>query len=71
MQIMRDEKDVHKYGERGEKVVYGPLMDNQGRVVAPGERKGQTGSSGSAAGQSDTRILPKGGSSSAPPKSGK
>jgi hypothetical protein len=68
---MPDEKDVRHYGERGEKVIHGPLMDNQGRVAAPGEQKGQTGSSGSAAGQSDTRVLPKGGSSTAPPKSGK
>lgn len=65
---MRDENGVEKYGERGQKVVFGPAMEGDGRAVVPREERGQAGSS---AGQSDRRIPPKGGSSTAPPKSRK
>jgi len=67
---MRNQKgdEPQKYGERGEKVVFGPAIDAQGRVTSPTEEKGQAGSSSA---QSGTRIVPQGGSGTAPPKTQK
>jgi len=62
---MRDKKDLHKYRERGEKEICGPVMGTE-KQADSNRDLGQTGNAGT---QKDRRILPKGGSSTAPPKS--
>lgn len=59
---MSRQAEPEKYGERGEKVVFGPPVEAQRAAATPKEDRGQAGSSSSGG-----RVPPQGGSGTAPP----